>query len=132
MPNQIITRAGIGLLILMALAAAFVLGNYDWLSGAKDVKRSRLAMAASAMKLGATGPEAASVLIETLGPGGLHVHRAEDTGQWYVSNGHEFFETNWVMTLCFQQDRLTGVRFGTADDVDRSPTGAPASTGVCA
>jgi len=132
MSHQVTNRLVIGLLALLALAASFVLGTYDWFPDTIDVKRSRLILAGNTLRLGATSAEAAVSLLTALGAGGLQVHRNGDETQWYVSNGEEFFETNWVLTVCFQNQVVTGVRFGTTDDVTSLPSDAPATRGTCA
>lgn len=54
-----------------------------------------------------------------------------DHEYWYIASPKEFLQTHWVLTICIRNELVTGVAFGTGDNVLVPPSGAPVGKGTC-
>lgn len=104
---------------------------FDWSDETKKESHERLIGIYKAIDLGENDAAVAKKIITKTYREKVYV---EDNGRnsvWYVSAPDEFFQSHWVLTLCFLDEHLEGARFGVADNVNVPPNDAPSPKGIC-
>lgn len=127
---------------ITALLAAGLLGFFlglvgaaghslEWLSESKQKNRERLVRIYSQVSIGESAASVAEKIVTGVQSESIFTDAEVDSAKWYVKAPPEFLQTNWVLSLCFKHGTLEGARFGSADDVDVVPKGAPSPKGTC-
>ena len=120
------------------LQFGFIHGSQDYLHEERREGRERLVDMYDAVYL---GEDIADVARKVLGHvDGWEIDVSYDNDDGNVSLRVTFSEAyfrddvldNWVLTLCFADEQLEGVYFGTIGAVDVPPDAAPSPKGECA
>lgn len=131
MSNSIKRLVFVSMQIVILIGLVLFISKFEWSDSARQASIARLNSIFHGLKIGMSAGDLSREMLKKMGGEELFSRMSGDYEYWYISSPKNILQSHWVLRICIRNELVAGAAFGTGDNINIAPAGAPPSKGSC-